>query len=619
MEHQNEFLPPALSKLLVQLDNGWQPADFLLPTFPVIKVNQRPWPGPVLGIEQDGENLIIHLQAHRQEWQSLSNLHVTAYSEGEGRLEARNSSLSIAYGEPLTVTLTCKQWSYTPLISPVLWVAPLQQVTDINTPGNLLTKRRQGSEISRSSITGLRLASEHLAFYILNTQRKGGNKQALMAIESLGDRPLTSESVSLELPLLRVVLSTPIRPDVFYGLNADGLTVAALAAPHEQAALPVNDSNLSPVPTSYFDIQSRTTWLAPFYRKLHEANAATSGISPVSFSLKRYGHSIAPLDVDTQFELVAGAVWILTNHLSGVSEEVNYFSYLEIQELSKREKAVNPVRALTWLTETYGPDGEEVGKELLAALQELMYGTLADYRAADASQHVVLQRYNRVQLLRRAYAVLLGQAIGYQGRLKLFEPIAEGPDRIWSRGKSENRRVGWLPMPDDSTEDTAEAHQVFMAEADITGLSVWPNFELPTLPPDDLVRAFTVFAEELRQQTQGRVYARLRRLPQRGESPVQLSFRLLLSRAPATQVALFTMQLLKKGFEVRGWSDKVIRVTTPKGLDKFQQQLLDSREFKYEVERLVLSRVEAAVYRQDTYRFYVAQPCAQSLLRTQQI
>lgn len=589
MDRQNEFLTPALSKLLVQLDNGWQPTDFLLPSFPVVQVNQRIWPGPVLGMEQDGGNLIIRLQAHRQDWQQLNNLHVTAYSDEEGRLDAWNGNLAIAYGEPLTITLTCQQWSYTPLVSPVLWVAPLQQVAEINTPGNLFTKRRQSSEIYNSSITGLRLSSEQLAFYILNTKRKGGTQQALLAIESLRERPLTSESVSLELSLLRVVLSTPIRPGVFYGLNADGQTTAALAAPHEQAALPVNDKGLSLVPISYFDTQGRTTWLAPFFRKLHEANAATGGISPVSFSLSRYGHSIAPLDVDTQFELVAGAVWILTNHLSGVSEEVNYFSDLRIREPRQRETVPNPARALTWLAETYGPDGEEVGKELLAALQELMYGTLGDYRAADAGQHVLLRRYNRVQLLRRAYAVLLGRAIGYQGRLKLFEPVADkGPDRLWGRDKSENRRVGWLPTPDESPEDTAEAHRVFRAEADITGLSVWPTFELPALPPDDLVKAFTAFAEELRQQTQGRVYARLRRLPQREEGPVQLSFRLLLSRAPATQVALFTMQLLKKGFEVQGWSDKAIRVTTPKGLDKFQQQLLDSREFKYEVERLLL-------------------------------
>jgi hypothetical protein len=589
MDRQNELLTPALSKLLVQLDNGWQPADFLLPSFSVVQVNQRLWPGPILGIEQDGGNLIIRLQVHHQDWKQQSNLHVTAYSEEEGKLDAWNSNISVAYGDPLTITLTCEKWSYIPSVSPTLWVAPLQQVAEINTPGNLFTKRRQGSEIYNSSITGLRLESEHLAFYILNTKRKGGTEQALMAIESLGERPLTSESVSLELPLLRIVLSTPIRPSVFYGLNADGLTTAALAAVREQAALPVNDRDLSPVPTSYFDIQSRTTWLAPFYRKLHEANAATGGISPVSFSLTRYGHSIAPLDVDTQFELVAGAVWILTNHLSGAGEEANYFSYLGTREPSQREKTPNPSRALTWLAETYGLDGVEVGRELLAALQELMYGTLADYRASNDSQYVVLRRYNRVQLLRRAYAVLLGRAIGYRGRLKLFEPIADkGPDRLWGRDKSGNRRVGWLPVPDDGSEDTAEAHRVFRAEADITGLSVWPTFELPTLPQDDLVKAFMAFAEELRQQTQGRVYARLRRLPQREEGPVQLSFRLLLGRAPAKQVALFTVQLLKKGFEVQGWSDKAIRVTTPKGLDKFQQQLLNSREFKYEIDRLLL-------------------------------
>ena len=68
MDRQEVTLPPALAKLLVQLDNGWQPADFLLPTFSTVQVNERPWPGTLLGIEQDDESLLIRLQVHRQDW-----------------------------------------------------------------------------------------------------------------------------------------------------------------------------------------------------------------------------------------------------------------------------------------------------------------------------------------------------------------------------------------------------------------------------------------------------------------------------------------------------------------------------------------------------------------------
>ncbi len=586
MDRQEVTLPPALAKLLVQLDNGWQPADFLLPTFSTVQVNERPWPGTLLGIEQDDESLLIRLQVHRQDWQQTSKLHVTAQSEEEGKLEAWNGNLTINYGEPLTLMLTCRQWAYTPPEQPVLWVAPLQQVAEINTPGNLFTMRRQNQELYNTSITGLRVASEQLAFYFLNTKRPGGDKQVLLAIENLTGQSLTSEAVGLELPLLRIALATPMRPGVFHGLDAEGRTVAALAISHEKAALPVNDRDLSPVPTSYFDTQGRANWLVPFFRKLHAANAAGAGISAVSFSLARYGHSIVPLDVETQFELVAGAVWILANHLGGADEQA-HFNFLTMS--ARTERAPAPARALVWLAEAYGPAGERVGEELVGALQELMYGALADYRAADASQHVVLRRYNRVQQLRRAYAVLLGRAIGYQGPLKAFEPLVnKGPDRLWGRDKNSPPPPGWLATPTDSPADEVEAHQVFRAEADITDLSVWPTFELPALPTDDLVKAFISFAEEVRQQTQGRVYARLRRLPQREGESVHLSFRLLLGRAPTTQVALFTVELLKKGFEVQGWRDKPIRVTTPKSLSKFQQDLLDSREFRYEVERLLL-------------------------------
>jgi len=585
---QDVVLPPDLAKLLVQLDNGWQPMDFSLPAFPTLYVNEQPWPGAVLGIIQDGDSLIIRLQIYRQDWQNTANLRVTAQTEDGGHLDALSNSVSTAYGEPLIITVTCRQWSYTPNESPVLWVAPLHQVAKINTPGNVFTKRRQSEEVYNTSRTGLRLAAEQLAFYILNTKLQGGTEQVLLAFESLTAELPTSKALSLELPLLRIVLSTPIRPGVFYGLSADGQTVAALAAPSEHAALPVNDRDLSLVPMGYHDTLGRAAWLAPFYQKLHAANAANGGISSVSFSLSRYGHSIAPIDVDTQFELVAGAVWILANHLSEVPEAAANRVF-DVQLLAGQETYSGSLQALAWLATTYGTSGRIVGQELQRALWELMYGTLADYRAPEGASQAILQRYNRVQLLRRAYAVLLARAIGYQGQVKQFEPLIDkGPDEWWAKDKSGHQQAGWLPAPEDEEQDMTEARRLFRAEADITGLSVWPEFNLPELPQDDLVRAFTAFAEELRQHTKGRVYARLRRLPRRGSEPAQLSFRLLLVRAPATQVALFTIELLKKGFVVQGWRENPVRITTPKALDGFQQQLLASREFHYEVERLLL-------------------------------
>lgn len=586
MDRKTTSLAPALAKLLVQLDNGWLPTDFSLPGFATIQINQRPWPGSISGIELDESMLIIRLQVHRKDWQDTDNFHVTAQSDEGGQLDAQHSSISKQYGEPLTITLSCQQWSYTPPVAPVLWVAPLRDVSEVNTPGNLFTLRQQG-EANNSSITGVRLASEQFAFYILNTKGSRGSKQALLAFENITDQVLTSETISMELPLLRVVLAKPMRPGVFYGLDAEGQTTAALAAARPQAALPVSNYE-SLVPLSYYEVQARISWIAPFYRKLHSANAATGGISPVSFSLTRYGHSLAPLDVETQFELVAGAVWILANHLSGADSPASENVQLNTL-VSGSDQFSAATRAMNWLGNVYGPDGELVGQEMLAAVQDFLYGTLADYHVADPSQNVVIQRFNRVQRLRRAYAVLLSQAIGYQGRISTFEPITNySSDRLRGATPSNHKSPGWLSSPEDGTEEATEARQVYEAKADVTGLSVWPTFELPTLPQDELLKAFSTFAEEIRYQTKGKVSARLRPFPRRAGKPLHLSFRLMVDKAPTTQVALFTLELLGKGFEVQGWSDKTTRVTTPKSLEKFQQALLASPEFKYQVERLLL-------------------------------
>jgi hypothetical protein len=589
MERNTVELAPGLAKLLVQLDNGWLPADFALPGITTIQINQRPWPGSIRGIALDGEALIFRLEVFRKDWQDEPSLHITAQSEEGGKLEAWDSNTSTQYGEPLAITLRCQQWSYTPAEVPLLWVAFLQNVQEVNAPGNLLTHRQEG-EAYNSSITGVRLAAEQLAFYVLNTKSPAGIKQVLLALENLTSQPLTSESVGLELPLLRVVLSMPIQPGIFYGLNAEGQTTAALVTAHPQAASPVN-GQLSPVPVSYSAVQGRISWIVPFYRKLHRANAATGGVSPVSFSLSRYGHSLAPIDVETQFELVAGAVWILANYLSNTDAQ----SAESIQLQSLALAALTPeqfpptTQALEWLVATYGPDGEQVSHELFAAVKELMNGALADYYAANASQQVIRQRYNRVQLLRRAYAVLLSRAIGYNGRVGAFSPLTDQePRRSWKKSSNDDLQPGWLRAPEDEEEDTVEAHQVFRAKADVSGLSVWPTFELPVLPTDELIRAFSTFAEQVRYQTQGKVSARLRLLPRRDGAPLHLSFRLMVDRAPTTQVALFTFEVLKKGFEVQGWGDKPIRITTPKSLETFQQKLLASSEFKYQVERLLL-------------------------------
>jgi hypothetical protein len=582
-------LEASLAKLLVQLDNGWTPADFSLPAFKTVLLNQKPWQGTVLGIQLELDTLLIRLQGNDAEVEEFSNKRITAVSEEDGRLEAWDSHITIHYGSPSEIEIRCQQWSYTPFTKPLLWVARLQHITEISTLGNLFTYHKQGTAF-KSSITGVRLTTENIAIYLLNTKVKGEQKQVLLAFESLNELPLTCEQVDQELRLLRIVLSTTMQPHLFLGLNAQAQTTAALAASSSQASMPVNSPGYSPAPIRYSDAGNRNenrrlAWLAPFYQKLRPFYLTATEANSVAYSLTRYANSLAPMDIDTQFELVAGAVWILLHYLYGTHVGVSENTQSRINQRSPIDKAVN------WLTEEYKEAGIQVGAELMAAIQELIYGTLADYSHEFPTRDFLRQRYNRVQRLRHAYAVLLSRAIGYQGAINDFEPWPEKPvrpDQFNNSQSKESELSGWLPSPSINEAERVEALRVFRAEADTTGLSVWPVFELPSLPQDELLKAFSFFAEEVRYQTQGKISARLRPFPRRDGEPLHLSFRLMVDKAPTTQVALCTLELLKKGFEVQGWGDKPLRVTTPKSLEKFQQTLLASPEFKYQVERLLL-------------------------------
>lgn len=62
----------------------------------------------------------------------------------------------------------------------------------------------------------------------------------------------------------------------------------------------------------------------------------------------------------------------------------------------------------------------------------------------------------------------------------------------------------------------------------------------------------------------------------------------MVNRAPASQVALFTVEIIPTGLIVRGWDDKAIRINSEAELAEFEYRLSHSTGFDEQIQRLLL-------------------------------
>jgi hypothetical protein len=216
--------------------------------------------------------------------------------------------------------------------------------------------------------------------------------------------------------------------------------------------------------------------------------------------------------------------------------------------------------------------GELVADDLQYARQVFEHGALSTAQDYLTNPDLGRQHFERLLRLRSTYALLLARAIDYQGPVNKFELLRAAP----------------LPEPETAPPIAREACTYYLVSEIMTGLSVWPAFALPTLPDSPLVRELVIFAERIRQLTQGKVIARLRPLPKKADDPLQVSFRLLVNNSPSTQVALFTLEIMADGLLVRVWGDGPLPLRNEGDLILFAEQLVASEEFSLQVQRLLL-------------------------------
>jgi hypothetical protein len=602
-ESEPQFVPlqGPVATLLARLESGWQPTAFVLPPVLTVTGGGTDWTEHVVTVRIVGRELHLRLAGTAAAQAAVSLRDWEASTEGGGQLTGHvaTSTTEFGLGMEHEVVFQCEEWAFTPAVVPVLWAARLQDVYKAPGPGNLHIRSQQGDRVYTST-SHLRLERPGLIAYLLETRERADEKALWLSFDGQAN-PAAWPLLGKNLGLLRALLAMPIRPGLFFGLADDGRTVAARTVANDEAARDVATGTKSLVPLTYPETLGRQVWVAPFYRRLYE-HFALNGL--VSFSFSRYTHTLSQFDTDTQFELVAGSVAVLIKELATRPDASPALKAL-LRQAARRSKRLTgrpdapaippnttspnapPAYPAGWqlrlerqmLTELAGEVGELVAADLLKARQVFEYGSLSTAQDYVDTPGLGFQNFERLLRLRRTYALLLARAIDYHGLVNRFEVLRAAP----------------LEEPATQPETMQEASTYYLVKEDLSGLSVWPTFALPSLPDSPLIQQFVTFAERIRQLTAGRVVARLRPLPQKASDPLHLSFRLLVNNVPSTQVALFTLEVVADGLVVRGWHGEPLRITKEADLTQFTAQLVASDEFSLQVQRLLL--LEQDIYR----------------------
>lgn len=565
-----------------------------------MRVDEEDFTRQLLSVRLVNEALEIRLRGRRAMQVGVKLRTIQAQTSDGGRLRGHISAnyTQLQVGDTDTsneLLLRCLEWSYEPSTAPILWAGLLQDIDELPGPGNLAIRRKSVDRINTSS-GHLRLQRPGLISYFITTKVRSKTGEVWLCFDGQASEK-TLQLLRLDFQLFRMLLSMPIRPGLFYGLNVEGRTVAARTNPDEQAAREVRTGLSALVPVRYNQIVGNQIqiWVAPFYERLYGQYMQDEMANPISYSLSRYSHTLTQFDLDTQYELVAGAVAVLIKELirrTNASAEIQTAKQAD-QQLVERLSFSQAVerksdysneagyaellglqaeRAL--LTDLDPQAGPLVADELVEARQLFERGAMQGYH--PSAYQGLLSHYNRVQQLRRAYAVLLARAINYHGPVSRF------------LSASQEEQAGWMRGEEASAEIKQEAEHFYLIDEDLSGLTIWPRFALHAPPENVLLNRFVSFADGLRQSTQGKIIARLRPLPKKGEEPYRLSFRLMVNQAPASQVALFTIEVVPTGLVVRGWTDKPIPLASEVELAEFEQQLSHSAEFDEQVQRLLL-------------------------------
>lgn len=289
---------------------------FALPPVSSIQANDEDFTRQLISIRLVDEAMEVRMRGRKaaQMGSRLRTIRAQTSDGGQlsGRISANSTHLQVGDADKSSeLLLRCLEWSYTPPTAPILWSALLGSVNELPGPGNLAIRRQTVNQINTSS-GHLRLQRSGLVSYFITTKVRAKAGNVWLCFDGQANES-TLQLLQVDCQLFRVLLNIPIRPSIFYGLNAEGRTVATRTILDEQAAREVRFGLDSLVPIRYNQIIDNQiqVWAVPFYERLHEYYIQHETANPISYSLSRYAHTLTQFDVDTQYQLVGGAVAVL--------------------------------------------------------------------------------------------------------------------------------------------------------------------------------------------------------------------------------------------------------------------------------------------------------------------
>ena len=575
-----------VAALLTRLAAGWSPPPYVPDAVVSVRAGGQDATGSFLGLRRDGDELEVR---YRDDARSMGagyliagDIEADLADGGLLEAEAHGSTFEFATSE---TTVRCRRWTVRSDAA-VAWVGRLIGTEIERGTGNVRVVRREANR-TWTTEDHLRVESPDATLYVL---RGRDAKPTWLIVCPRGT--FDARQTWRDQMLLRTLLATSFGVDGLTAVDAAGAAVGAWVDDRDTSARAVGSGRPPLVPTRPTGRWGRLTWVAPLFERVSARYSLEDEPDPVTTAVYRYGHSLGPVDPDTELVLVASAVWVVLRGMAAGHGSALPPHPLVREVAAALEKAAesgdsarfeSAVETLTvWsqtreraLLEEIDPDaGAHVFRELAAA-RDVWDRGLVRGPDGEASPTNGIATWGRVQRLRRAFAVLLAREVGYGGPV-VGEEAHEDGTTDWLRG----------PEAAENTEAAAAARYVAASSAEVS--SAWPEFIPPGVPETPTVQALVRFADGLRERTDGAVTARLRPLPRRDGEPRRLSFRLLLGRVPSVHVALFSVEVEADGVVVTGWDDGAVRLEDSEAVAVFGDRVASSEEMRYQVERLLL-------------------------------
>jgi len=522
----------------------------------------------------------------------------------EGGSVSRVGTSSLLEGKRSEATLKFRSWSLEDDDhSSVAWIAPVKLPSGSGFdpgPGNLRLFAGE-SDKPRFLSTGHLYLEGANRYVILHRNERVGLNHEWLVIEPI-DQPAPDQNILREeFRLLQFTLGVGASIGMVRGVTKTLESRTACSVPTHGLQAHVPAWAEAPVPIK------GEAWVRPFFHRLSRA-LNTSEIGQGKSAVHMFLNALSSLDADTTIILMATAVRTLAHaylverdlisSAQLISEHQRWREWVQqykseivnfgVRDWTKtKERIINAEKPLMEdLLATACDDAElEADNRLLQQISSVYETFERRGWASDANEEGIDRQFATANL----FVALLGALIGYEGKI--------GYTRY------HGLHFGRVQLS-VSKEDREQAKKIFQEQVDLPerDLVTWPEYEVPGLPDNDLVRDLAAFASDLRSRTDGIVSAGLRpslskmwsREDNEETNVDHLRFVLRLADDPSKRIVPFDVQIEEDDLlRIEGWKEEDQLIGTAEELREFKRTLSESDTMRRYVQQLLLTHQNA--------------------------